>query len=657
MLRSTYLYESWESQIWRFLHGGLFSRCPDLSFPSLSSDAQHQRSTQSPRSKRIKVSATPDRPANVFLGNTSNNSDSALSTSGPDPGRNPSDGPMPETSPSEDPQYTYEICLTPFQIFMITLNATLGAGLYWRAGQILELGGAVAVLVSFILLTVLAWAVMQCIGEMLGRWPAPGAISVFVSNFVDYELGIAVGIMYWLTYSVSFAALIATSASEIRYWIRNGSFEATVVYITIPLILIILNCFPVKYYGRVEVIFGTLKLLFFFIIIVAMIFLYWNKTDVWDIHASTTRGPAFLTAISTAVFAFIGIEVVAACALEAKPPVSNTTITSSNDSRTTVMSSKTRFSLIYFSLIVGAAYTVSGLLTTFNVPHDACDLPHLSWLSYSGPYNIPYSGRNTSSAFVLAAELHNSKALASTFNFFLVFTALSSAQTNLYVASRALYGLATQLRRSEAKFLEILSFLGETNGRGVPVRAVVVSALAFIWIPFLQLQGYNQTPDNSDQDNNNIVSAGISSFIDILSQLGSVGVIIVWACECLAFLSYRHYLKKHGDYLKDNDPNYVDRKDHTKYPYRSHFQPIVGSLAFAGCLFILLVLDSAALYHGFHIEPFLSQYLAVIIFAALWALLKVYRRRKLGRNYYFDVDLSAPGFHETLKRLSGLTYQ
>lgn len=80
---------------------------------------------------------------------------------------------------------------------MITLNATLGTGLYWRGGQMLELGGALAVVLAFMFVGAVAWAVMQCISEMLCLWPVPGALSVYVSTFVDAELGIAVGAAYW----------------------------------------------------------------------------------------------------------------------------------------------------------------------------------------------------------------------------------------------------------------------------------------------------------------------------------------------------------------------------------------------------------------------------------------------------------------------------
>jgi yeast amino acid transporter len=80
---------------------------------------------------------------------------------------------------------------------MITFNVTLGTGLYWRGGQILELGGPLTVLLSFLFVGSLTWAVMQCITELLCIWPIPDALPLYVSEFVDVELGIAVGIAFW----------------------------------------------------------------------------------------------------------------------------------------------------------------------------------------------------------------------------------------------------------------------------------------------------------------------------------------------------------------------------------------------------------------------------------------------------------------------------
>lgn len=47
------------------------------------------------------------------------------------------------------------------------------------------------------------------------------------------------------------------------------------------------------------------------------------------------------------------------------------------------------------------------------------------------------------------------------------------------------------------------------------------------------------------------------------------------------------------------------------YPWRSHGQPFTMYLALFGCLFVLIIADGAALWHGFLVPDFLSAYLAV----------------------------------------------
>ena len=47
------------------------------------------------------------------------------------------------------------------------------------------------------------------------------------------------------------------------------------------------------------------------------------------------------------------------------------------------------------------------------------------------------------------------------------------------------------------------------------------------------------------------------------------------------------------------------------YPYRSHGQPFTAFASLAGCIFILVVADGAALWKEFQAPPFLSAYLSV----------------------------------------------
>jgi yeast amino acid transporter len=80
---------------------------------------------------------------------------------------------------------------------MIAITAVIGVGLYNREGSILQMSGQGAVFLSFALVGFLAWSVTQCVAEMVRIWPVRSALTGYVTEFVDKELGIAVGIAYW----------------------------------------------------------------------------------------------------------------------------------------------------------------------------------------------------------------------------------------------------------------------------------------------------------------------------------------------------------------------------------------------------------------------------------------------------------------------------
>lgn len=49
------------------------------------------------------------------------------------------------------------------------------------------------------------------------------------------------------------------------------------------------------------------------------------------------------------------------------------------------------------------------------------------------------------------------------------------------------------------------------------------------------------------------------------------------------------------------------------FPYRGHGQPITAYLSLGSCLFILVIANAAGLWKEFHVQPFLSAYLAVCL--------------------------------------------
>lgn len=238
--------------------------------------------------------------------------------------------------------------------------------------------------------------------------------------------------------------------------------------------------------------------------------------------------------ISIASFAYVGVEVVAASALEARWPNANARTNTDLSDRSNdelLIGQTVRFSSVYIPVLATISYVVAGVLASFNIRRSDCRLPRLSWVDSrecNSTNHTTYGTRNTTSAFVAIAIEAGMPPLDHIFNVFLVFTALTCACTNLYVASRALFGLTARLDNSpdQPVLLRWLAWFGKTNRHRVPMRAMIFSALSFCWVPFLQLHKN---------------STNIFMFIEVLTTMGSDSVIIVWAFECWAFIRYYHW--------------------------------------------------------------------------------------------------------------------
>ena len=301
--------------------------------------------------------------------------------------------------------------------------------------------------------------------------------------------------------------------------------------------------------------------------------------------------------LSIAAFAYVGVEITAASALEARvPPVRNPTNSSA-------IGKTVKFSAVYISFIAALSYVIAGVLATLNIRWNDENLPRVSW-SVNSTDNKESTHGSTPSIIVLVAKYSGIKGLAGTLNVFLMFTALGSANTNLYVASRTLFGLTRTLSGGKGQpwYIRFLATLGKTNNRKVPMRALVASCI-FSWVPFLYL--FNAHGPSTD----------IGTILDVLSEMGSVSVVIVWTCECWAYIRFYHCIRNNKAALREVplirrwNRGTNDLPD--DFPYRGHGQPFTAYISLAACLFLLVVVNGSSLWNGFHVQPFLSAYLAV----------------------------------------------
>ena len=183
--------------------------------------------------------------------------------------------------------------------------------------------------------------------------------------------------------------------------------------------------------------------------------------------------------IPIAAFAFVGIEIISAAAIEVKKPQNNLP-TPAN----------------YNALVVGLIYILLSLMFYFNIHWKDEGLPPFYGISSANrqdalqrkdPNFVPPSSPATQSVMILAVQHAGMKNLAGFLVGALIFAAYNTAMTALYVASRTLHGLTRGMDvNSEFQVKRWIAHLGVTNGQRVPSVAVVASAIAFgSWLPAL----------------------------------------------------------------------------------------------------------------------------------------------------------------------------
>ena len=184
--------------------------------------------------------------------------------------------------------------------------------------------------------------------------------------------------------------------------------------------------------------------------------------------------------IPIAAYAFVGIEIISAAAIEVKKPRSNLP-TPAN----------------YIAPVVGLIYMLLLLMFCLNIHWNDPDLPPFYGISSAhqqkalqpkDPNLIPASESTTHSVMVIAVEHAGMKNLAGFLVAALIFATYNTAMISLYVASRTLHGLTRAMDvNSNLRVKRWIAYLSVTNGKHVPSVSLVVSAIAFgSWLPALQ---------------------------------------------------------------------------------------------------------------------------------------------------------------------------
>lgn len=97
-----------------------------------------------------------------------------------------------------DPHSGVKRGLKTRHLSMMALAGIIGPGLLVGSGGALSRGGPAALLIGFGTIGILAFSIMQSLGELTTLYPSGGAFTGLADRFVDKAFGVAVGWNYFI---------------------------------------------------------------------------------------------------------------------------------------------------------------------------------------------------------------------------------------------------------------------------------------------------------------------------------------------------------------------------------------------------------------------------------------------------------------------------
>lgn len=347
---------------------------------------------------------------------------------------------------------------------LITIGSSIGTGMFVGIGSALARSGPLSVFLGFSIFSIFVlWPLMMVAAEMCSWLPIRGSIFQFAERYVDPALGFAGGYVYWYGALMLVCSDFTGAVSVIQFWDdkTNPGY-----YILLLLgISLILNTIAVKWYGEVEFITASFKILLMIGLLAATFitmlggnpnhdrygFRYW-KTPMKEYLEKDSLGRflGFWRVLIYAGFACGGPDIIMMTSAEVKNPRA-------------VIPRATR--KIYLRL---GLFYIGGTLALGVI----CSADNADLLA-------AISGGSTGSAaspWVLGLKSHGVNGLANLVNALVLTSAWSCGNAYVYSSTRTLYALAVN-GKAPAIFKKCLS-------NGVPIYSLgavgLISCISFL---------------------------------------------------------------------------------------------------------------------------------------------------------------------------------
>lgn len=381
---------------------------------------------------------------------------------------------------------------------MIAIGGSIGTGLFIGSGYALWQGGPAGQLLAYILVGFSLYCVMNALGELSVQFPVSGSFNAFFSRFVEPSWGFTLGLMYAISWLISFPSELVACALTVQYW--NTSINPAVWVAIFYLLICAINLFGVIGYGEVEFVLSIIKVIAVVGFIILGICLIsgvgeqgYIGSKYWHDPGAFNNGfKGVCSGFISAAFSFGGVELVALAASE-----------TANPRKSLPRATKQVFWRITLFYIVTSV--VIGCLVPFNDPR-----------LLNGTTSVDI----TASPFVIAINNGGIKVLPDIMNAVILLAVISVGNSSVYGCSRSLASLSVQGLLPKC--------VGYIDKKGRPLVAIFITNI-FGLLGFLVA-----TPDRQ------------GDVFTWLFSICSLAAFFTWAAICLVHIRFRMALSSQG---------------------------------------------------------------------------------------------------------------
>lgn len=457
---------------------------------------------------------------------------------------------------------------------MLALAGIIGPGLLVGAGGALSSGGPASLIIGFGVIGIIAFSIMQSLGEMTTIYPSGGAFTGLADRFVDKAFGVAVGWNYFIIWAAVLANEYNVITSVLTYW--STKVPQWGYFLLLWFAFLAFQMLGVESFGEAEFWLGLFKivgLLAYFIFSIVYVsggangdavgFRYWSNPGAFN--GNGFRGVASVFVFCSTFYA--GVESVAVAATETRNP-----------RRAVPLAIRQVFWRIIF------VYMGSAFFFGLTCPADSPDL-------------INGGSRALKSPMTIAIQQAGWQGGVHLINTFILVTCLSAINSSIFIGSRTLLFMAQDRKAPK--------FLGYTNKRGVPVFAIIATNL----LGALSMMN---------------LSTGAGKAYTYIVNLSGVSTFLVWGAISFTHIRFRRAWSQQGRHPSD-------------LPFKSLWYPWNAYFGLAANVFLAFVQGWATL-SPFVAGDFVDAYILLPLFPIIFIIYKLIFKTQLRRSLQVDLD-------------------